>query len=137
LKSLEEQPLFDEAPKATTNAPEPESVKPALAAPEPAAFAAPAPAAAIAAPEPETIFVETTEPAAAAGVVAAASAGDDEDDNFSLDPPAFDSFKTLLNQAGEVAKTHPVVARLKKVVEEDASAGLLEPGTDLSTFIRA
>jgi hypothetical protein len=93
--------------------------------------------AAIAAPEPETIFVETTEPAAAAGVVAAASAGDDEDDNFSLDPPAFDSFKTLLNEADKVAETHPVVARLKKVVEEDASAGLLEPGTDLSTFIRA
>lgn len=131
LEPLREGPLFEPAPEAVAPAPEPEpeSVKPAIAAPEPMA--------AIAAPEPETIFVETTEPAAAAGVVAAASAGDDEDDNFSLDPPAFDSFKTLLNAADKVAETHPVVARLKRVVEEDASAGLLEPGTDLSAFIRA
>ncbi|WP_343074048.1 type IV secretory system conjugative DNA transfer family protein [Microvirga zambiensis] len=126
LEPLQERPLFEEAPEAVTAAPEP--VKPAIAAPEPVA--------AIAAPEPEAIFVETTEPAAA-GIVAAAVAGEDEEEVFSLDLPAFGGLKKLLNEAETVAKTHPVVARLKKVVEEDASAGLVEPGIDLSAFIRA
>jgi type IV secretion system protein VirD4 len=128
LEPLKEGPLFEEPPEAVTPAPEPESVKPAIAAP--------APAVAIAAPEPETIFVETTEPAAV-GVMAAASAGEDEEEVFSLDLPAFGGLKKLLTEADAVATTHPVVARLRKVVETDASAGLVEPGTDLTAFIRA
>jgi type IV secretion system protein VirD4 len=108
--------------------PEPKSVKPVIAAPEPAA--------AIAAPAPEPYLVETLEPATAGIVVGEGTSGEEEE-SFSLDLPAFGSLKKLLNQADVVAKTHPVVARLRKVVEEDASAGLVEPGTDLSAFIRA
>jgi len=131
LAPLREGPLFEQAPEAVAAVPEPESVKPAIAAPAPAAaIAAPA-----AAPTPEPYLVQALEPAAAA--VAPMSAGDDEEEVFSLDLPAFGGLKKLLNQADVVAKTHPVVARLKKVVEEDASAGLVEPGTDLSAFIRA
>jgi type IV secretion system protein VirD4 len=80
-------------------------------------------------------LVETREPATAGIVVGEGTSGEEE--SFSLDLPAFGSLKKLLNQADVVAKTHPVVARLRKVVEEDASAGLVEPGTDLSAFIRA
>ena len=131
LAPLREGPLFEQAPEAVAAVPEPESVKPAIAAPAPAAaIAAPA-----AAPTPEPYLVQALEPAAAA--VAPMSAGNDEEEVFSLDLPAFGGLKKLLNQADVVAKTHPVVARLKKVVEEDASAGLVEPGTDLSAFIRA
>jgi type IV secretion system protein VirD4 len=69
--------------------------------------------------------------------VAPTSAGEDEEESFSLDLPTFGGLKKLLDQADAVAKTHPVVARLRKVVAEDASAGLVEPGIDLSAFIRA
>jgi type IV secretion system protein VirD4 len=129
LEPLTEGPLFEPAPEATTAAPEPEPVKPAIAAPEPAAaIAAPA-------PTPEPYLVQALEPAAAA--VAPMSAGEDEEEVFSLDLPAFGGLKKLLTEADAVAKTHPVVARLRKVVETDASAGLVEPGTDLTAFIRA
>jgi type IV secretion system protein VirD4 len=129
LEPLKEGPLFEQAPETVTVAPEPEpeSVKPAIAAPEPAA--------AIAAHAPEPYLVETREPATAGIVVGEGTS--EEEESFSLDLPAFGSLKKLLNQADAVAKTHPVVARLRKVVEEDASAGLVEPGTDLSAFIRA
>jgi type IV secretion system protein VirD4 len=131
LEPLTEGPLFEEAPEAVTVAPEPESVKPAIAAPEPvAAIAAPAPV-----PTPEPYLVQALEPAAAA--VAPTSAGEDEEEVFSLDLPAFGGLKKLLTEADAVAKTHPVVARLRKMVETDASAGLVEPGTDLTAFIRA
>jgi type IV secretion system protein VirD4 len=133
LEPLKEGPLFEQAPETVAPAPEPESVKPAMAAPEPAAtIAAPA-----AAPISEPFAVQVLEPAAAGGMVAASAGDDEEEEVFSLDLPAFDGLKKLLNDAETVAKSHPVVARLRKVVEEDANAGLVEPGTDLSAFIRA
>jgi type IV secretion system protein VirD4 len=107
-------------------------VKPVIAAPEPA----PAIAAPETIPTPEPYLVQTLEPAVAGGLEAA-SAGEDAEESFSLDLPAFGGLKRLLNETETVAKAHPVVARLRKVVEEDASAGLVEPGTDLQAFIRA
>nr|WP_152713192.1 type IV secretory system conjugative DNA transfer family protein [Microvirga tunisiensis] len=132
LEPLNEGPLFEQAPVAVTAAPEPDIVTPAIAVPEPAAEIAP-PAAA---PTPEPYLVQALEPAAV-DAVGPTSADEDEEESFSLDLPAFDGLKKLLNQADAVAKTHPAVARLKKLVEEDANAGLVEPGTDLSAFIRA
>nr|WP_244627198.1 type IV secretory system conjugative DNA transfer family protein [Microvirga tunisiensis] len=111
-----------------TTVPEPESVKSDITLPQPAT--------AIEAPEPDPKGGDTIE-LDSAGVVVAASVHDDEEDDFSLDPPAFGSFEILMQQTNAIALTHPVIARLKRAVEEEASAGLLEPGTDLSTFIRA
>lgn len=128
LEPLKEGPLLEHTPEAVTAAPEPASVKSAIAEPEPAAASAP--------PEPETIFVETTEPAAV-GVLAPAGAGEDEEESFSLDLPDFGNLMKLLDQADAIAATHPVVAQLRKMVEEDASAGLVEPGTDLRAFVSA
>jgi type IV secretion system protein VirD4 len=126
LEALKEGTLFELAHEAAATA-----LEPAVAAPEPAvAIAAPA-----AAPTPEPYLVQALEPSAA-GAIVAASAGEEEE-SFSLDLPAFGSLKRFLHQADAVAKTRPVVARLKKVIEEDASAGLMEPGTDLRAFIKA
>jgi type IV secretion system protein VirD4 len=139
LKPLKEGPLFEPAPEAVAPGPEPEpeSVKPAIAAPEPvAAIAAPEPVAAIAAAISEPYAVQVLEPTASEDV-AAATAGEDEEEVFSLDLPAFGSLRRLLEESETVAQTHPVVARLRTVIAEDARTGFLEPGTDISAFIRA
>jgi type IV secretion system protein VirD4 len=137
LEPLKEGPLFEPAPEAVAPAPEPESVKPAIVAPEPvAAIAAPEPVAAIAAPISEPYAVQVLEPTASEDV-AAATAGEDEEEVFSLDLPAFGSLRRLLEESETVAQTHPVVARLRTVIAEDARTGFLEPGTDISAFIRA
>ncbi|EIM26513.1 type IV secretory system conjugative DNA transfer family protein [Microvirga lotononidis] len=128
LEPLKEGPLFEPAPEAVTAAPEPESVKPAIAAPEPVA--------AIATPISEPYAVEVLERTASEGVVAA-TAVEDEEEVISLDLPAFGSLRKLLSESEAVAKTHPVVARLRNVVAEEARTGFLEPGTDISAFIRA
>ncbi len=128
LEPLKEGPLFEPAPEAVAPAPEPESVKPAIVAPEPVA--------AIAAPISEPYAVQVLEPTTSEGV-AAANAGEDEEEVFSLDLPAFSSLRRLLEESETVAQTHPVVARLRTVIAEDARTGFLEPETDISAFIRA
>jgi type IV secretion system protein VirD4 len=128
LEPLTEGPLFEQAPETVTAAPEPESVKPAIVAPEPVA--------AIAAPISEPYAVQVLEPIASEDV-AAANSGEDEEEVFSLDLPAFGSLRKLLKETETVAQTHPVVARLREVIAEDSRTGFLEPGTDISAFIRA
>jgi type IV secretion system protein VirD4 len=119
LEPLKEGPLFEQAPEAVAAEPEPA-----------AAIAAPA-----ATPTPEPYLVQALEPVSAA--VVPASAGEDDEENFSLDLPALGGLKKLLDQTDVVAKTHPVVARLRSRIEWHASNGLVEPGTDLSAFIRS
>jgi len=110
------------------DAPQPNSAEPDIT---------PAPsAAAIAAPAPDPIVAATMEPATE-GVVAADVTHDDDEESFSLDLPAFDSLKTLMHHTSAIAQNHPVIARLKLAIGEEASTGLVEPGTDLSAVIEA